>query len=151
MRCAAEELYNKFFHMQLFSLLVLAQGIHLVTPTHQFRDELKDVQHGFKDHFSRAVEELDASLVELEQRVTVKAKLEKRDMDMDESQHLARIQSSKMALQDRIAAKAEWRAVYRQAAHTDRMYRRTLAEIQAGEPVSARQSLNGLKAALRHF
>ena len=137
--------------MQLLSLLVLAaESIHLVGPAQQFRSELKDVQSGFKDHFSRVVEELDASLVQLEQRVTVNA-LTKKEMDMDESQHLARIQSSKMPLQERINAKAEWRAVYRQAAHTDRMYRRTIAEIQANEPVSARQSLNGLKAALRHF
>merc|ERR1719389_224501 len=138
--------------MQLFSLLsLLVGGIHLVSPAQQFRNELKDVQNGFKDHFSNVVEELDASLVELEQRVTVKKALTKKDMDMDESKHLARIQSSKMSLQDRIDAKAEYRAVYRQAVHTDRMYRRTLAEIEAGSPVSARQSLNGLKAALRHF
>merc|ERR1719390_350698 len=142
----------KFFIMQLFSLLFLvAESIHLVGPAQQLRSELKDVSSGFKDHFSRVVEELDASLVELEQRVTVKKTLTKKDMDMDESQHLARISSSKMSLQDRIDAKAEWRAVYRQAVHTERQYKRTLAEIQAGEPVSARQSLNGLKAALRHF
>lgn len=158
--------------MLAFALLVVTQSVRLVSSEQLAKRDLEHVASNFKQIFTNAYEELDTAFLQMvvqkeHEHVGVSMlqvgstkkvgkvgayKLdETHRVDLNAEPMLKEIQESDRTVQERIVAKADVRAVYRQAEHAERLVQLSKQEIKANDVQTARSALNGLKAALRHF
>jgi len=141
--------------MFVLALLVLAESVRLAAPGQGPKRELAAVKSQLKSSFTKVAEDIDGALIQLEEN-----KLGRRARqvnlaeipDLSPDRLLEMVQSENLPKEERFLQKSSVRHTYRQAEHAQRLARRALFEIESQRDVaSARQSLNGLKSALRHM
>lgn len=159
--------------MFCFALLVVIQSVRLVSSEQKAKRDLDNVAISFKELYTNVYHELDVAFLELTEKVEKenedgvsmlqigstnkvgKAGIYKLDethqVNLNAEPVLSAIQESDMTVQERIKSKADVRAVFRQAEHAERLVQLSKQEIKAKNVESARITMNGLKAALRHF